>query len=649
MIDYKKSSRKDCFLGLHFDFHAMEGETVGTIIDIASIERMLDVTQPDLIQVDTKGHPGISSYETKAGVLPQQLNMNVLSVWREVTAKRGIRLYAHHSGLFDQAQAKIHPEWAVVSSEGVVSKDYMSPFSPYVDKILIPQMLEIAGEYHADGIWVDGECWGAFVDYSDNAQYAWKRKKGEQEVIPYPGDEKYEEYREFCRQGFRDYVTHYVTTVKKQYPHFEITSNWLYSYYVPEKREIPIDFISGDYSCYDSVRKARVIGRTCSNQDLTWDMIGWGQNAIPASWETRNRCTKEATQLCQEAAVTLALGGGFQFFNILYGTGGLVQEWAIDNWREVAEFCRQREEFCFHAKSLADIAVVFPSYYKNRKGREALFIGGAWKNVSNWVAMIKDAGYSCDIINETNLTKLDSYKVVVMPTATVYQPETRKQIEVFAKNGGIVIVDGGVNIDEKISGVNFLEGKNKLLFLDGKGRLSALETVYYEPELTMANDFLYCQEQNYFYEPEKHISGVIHRHGKGKVISLCTELGPVYGDNITYALKQYIKSMFEGCEYVPLVSVEGSDYADVTLMEKDGHIMVNIINMAGEHSVTGVRTFREIPKIGPLRVKVRTKQEPGRVIWQPEGKELKSIKTDDGYIYIIDSLEIHGILQIERE
>ena len=111
-------TRKDCFFGLHFDFHAMEGEEIGSIIDTDSIEKMLDATKPDMIQVDTKGHPGISSYMTEAGVHAEVMNMDVLKVWRELTAKRGIRLYAHHSGLFDIMQTKLHPEWRSLNAEG---------------------------------------------------------------------------------------------------------------------------------------------------------------------------------------------------------------------------------------------------------------------------------------------------------------------------------------------------------------------------------------------------------------------------------------------------------------------------------------------------------------------------------------------------
>ncbi len=44
----------------------MDGEEIGSIIDIESIEKMLDATEPDMIQVDTKGHVGNSSYMTRA-------------------------------------------------------------------------------------------------------------------------------------------------------------------------------------------------------------------------------------------------------------------------------------------------------------------------------------------------------------------------------------------------------------------------------------------------------------------------------------------------------------------------------------------------------------------------------------------------------
>ena len=634
----KAESRRECFFGLHFDFHAMEGEEVGEIIDIESIEKMLDETKPDMIQVDSKGHPGISSYMTKAGKHASVMHMDVLKVWRKLTEERGIRLYAHHSGLYDQTQAQLHPEWAVVSAKGEVSKEFVSPFSNYADEVLIPQILEIAGEYGVDGVWVDGEAWGAFVDYSENAQTAWQKEM--KKKVPYPGEEGYEEYREYCREGFRRYVGHYVEAVKAQYPTFEITSNWIYSHMMPEKRTVSVDFLSGDYNSTNSVRSARTIGLCLSQRNITWDLMAWGQSARPESWMTRDRCTKEANQLCQEAAIVLSQGGGFQFFNILYGTGGLVQEWAIPSWAETARFCREREKYCFQAKSMADIGVIFPEYY----GDSGLFDAGAWGNVKSWVNMIKDVGYSCDVIYEVEFNHLEKYKVLVLPSADRYRQETLDKLTEFVHNGGTLLADGGGELGEVISGVKF-EGKQKrLMFVDGGEGVSALETDYYAPLLNCASEFLYCYEQNYYYEPEKHVSAVINQLGKGHVVSLCLALSPVYEDNITYILKQYVRSLFGN--YKPFASVEGSDYADVTIMQKDHKVMVNIINMAGEHNANGVRTFREIPRIGPLYIRIRTAEKPKEVYFQPEGRKLELVDSTDGYRYLVGDLEIHGVVEI---
>ena len=484
-------TRKDCFFGLHFDFHAMNGEEVGSIIDTSSIEKMLDATKPDMIQVDTKGHPGISSYMTDAGVHAEVMHMDVLKIWRELTSKRGIRLYAHHSGLFDIMQAKLHPEWCSLDVEGnpngcFENGGFMSAFSPYVDKVLIPQIKEIAGTYKTDGVWVDGEQWGAYIDYSPWAKDAWKKETGKD--APLPEEDGYLDYVEFCREGFRRYVAHYIAEVKSEYPDFEITSNWMYSHAMPEKRTVPIDFISGDYNSSNSVNSARDLGRCIVAQDTTWDLMAWGQNARPESWLTRDRCTKEGTQLCQEAAVVLALGGGFQFFNILYGTGGLVQEWAIDSWTEVAKFCRERQEYCFGGKSIADIGILYSKYY----GDINLFTPRSFKQLRAFVSMTADAGLSCDVINEADMKNLEKYKVIILPSAEFYEPETLKIISDFAKKGGIVIADGGVDFGAEISGATFKEPVKKLVFPDCDGRLSCLDTKYFEPELKGAETLIDC-------------------------------------------------------------------------------------------------------------------------------------------------------------
>ena len=634
-------SRKECFFGLHFDFHAMPGDEVGSIIDIASIEEMLDATRPDMIQVDSKGHAGISSYMTEVGTHAEVMHMDVLKTWRELTEKRGICLYAHHSGLFDQLATKLHPDWARVDADGNPTDGAVSAFSPYVDELLIPQILEMAA-YGVEGAWIDGDEWRCFVDYSHWALDAYYKETGSTHA-PLPGEDGYDGYCAFCREGFRRYVARYVAAVKEKYPSFEITSNWMYTHTMPERRVVPIDFISGDYNCSNAVNDARVAARCILPQGLTWDLMAWGQNAKPLSWETRNRCTKEPEQLCQEAAVVLSLGGGFQFFNILYGTGGLVQRWAIPGWGEVAKFCRERQKYCFGAKSRADIAVIYPAYYRD----QPLFTGGAFHNLSGLVAMLSDAGFSADVINEADLATIDRYRVVLMPTADRYEEETVKRLDAFVRAGGTLIADGGIRLPEKMSGVRFSEPVRRLVFPDCGGRLTCLETECYPLSPTTATAVLDSYRGNYYYEPERDTAVTLNAYGKGKVACLAFSLSPVYSANVTYALKQFTKRLIAAVGYRAEVSVEGSDYADLTLMEKDGRIMANILNRAGEHNAVGVRTFREIPPTPPLTLRVRTATAPKSVTLRPEGIPLTAQKTDDGYTYTIDKIHIHSIAEIE--
>ncbi|MEZ4900452.1 MAG: hypothetical protein R2822_01095 [Spirosomataceae bacterium] len=63
--------RSDSFVGLHFDFHAGMSDThIGQTVTEAMIDSLLSQVKPDFIQIDCKGHPGVSSYPTKIGHKP---------------------------------------------------------------------------------------------------------------------------------------------------------------------------------------------------------------------------------------------------------------------------------------------------------------------------------------------------------------------------------------------------------------------------------------------------------------------------------------------------------------------------------------------------------------------------------------------------
>ena len=60
--------RKDSFLGLHFDLHPQNDDTVlGRDLTEEMVEKILIAIKPDYVQYDCKGHAGYLGYPSHVG------------------------------------------------------------------------------------------------------------------------------------------------------------------------------------------------------------------------------------------------------------------------------------------------------------------------------------------------------------------------------------------------------------------------------------------------------------------------------------------------------------------------------------------------------------------------------------------------------
>ncbi len=642
--------RKDSFFGIHFDFHAMEGQVVPSVWQPDAYEEMLDAVKPDYVQCDTKGHAGFSSYPTKVGVrAAMRDDIDILRFMRDATAARNIALYGHHSGLYDQQVGKFHPDWCVVDVNGEIDHDHASVFGPFVDEYLLPQLRELAGDYKLDGAWLDGECWGTRVDYSHWAVDAYKAKYGVEP--PRPSDNDYEKYREFCREGFKAYVKHYVDVIHAEFPDFQITSNWIWSAYMPEKETHEVDFLSGDYSSTNSVCSARYQGRVLEARNMVWDLMAWGHSAIPCSWTTRNRNTKELGQYCQEAAVTIAMGGAFAFFNIHYGFGGAIQQWAIPIWAKTAEFCRARQ-ICFKSRITKEIGVLFPSD-RNQPSNAGIFTGnpGSW-NLAQWLDLLQDTQYSTKVVFEYQLAEddLSEYKTIVIPPTANLSENAVNGLKKYVENGGKLLIDGpSAKHFDGWGGYASGAVTDILAFIDGGSALAGGETqgIALTPLDGHAVGAIY--NDNIYDSAHTH-AAVTTPLQNGRFCALAFNMALFYAKNRSTAIRRFLTSMLEGeLGYKPTVRVTGSHFAELCVAKKnDGTLLVNLINVAGEHNVANVRSYDEIPPIGPLTVTIAPSIPVKKVIQIPEDKELAVTRQADGSVSVsVERLEIHTVLQIQ--
>ncbi|MDW7656505.1 MAG: alpha-L-fucosidase, partial [Bacillota bacterium] len=314
----------DVFFGLHFDLHATENDIeLGKDLTVEHLVRHLSRIQPDFVQCDCKGHPGYTSYPTKAGVPSPGIVKDAVKIWRQATQQLGIPLGMHYSGVWDTAALKLHPEWGRVhpdrnnsagwpkpaTDEQGRDKNMTCPQSAYTDTYMIPQLLEIIDTYDVDGFWVDGENWASAPCYCDICRAGFSRWLGEDAIVPQaPGEPQWPEWLAYSRENFIDHVRRYAAAVHLRKPVCTVCSNWMYTVRQPDPVDAPVDYISGDFSWIWSAAKALVEARFMDSRKLSWDLMAW---AFSSHGKMQDWVFKSADALCQEAGVVLSCGGAF--------------------------------------------------------------------------------------------------------------------------------------------------------------------------------------------------------------------------------------------------------------------------------------------------------------------------------------------------
>jgi hypothetical protein len=645
----RRLRRAESFLGIHFDFHAGDDCTqIGKNTTREMLEQIIEQVHPDYIQCDCKGHRGLSSYPTKVGYPAPGFVRDNLRLWREVTVERGVALYMHYSGVWDTEALRHHPSWARIDEQGKRDKNNTSVFGPYVDRLLIPQLAELASDYGVDGAWVDGECWATVPDYGRKVLEAFRRDTGIREVPRKPEDAHFFEFLEFCREGFRRYLRHYVTELHRRYPSFQIASNWAYTSFMPEPVGIAVDYISGDYTPQNSVNSARLEARCIAPQGKPWDLMAW---SFSAKWGEGGWSTKSIPQLKQEAAIVLALGGGFQAY-FQQKRDGSIGPWQMKLMAEVARFCRARQKVCHHAKPVPQIALLYPgaAFYRRNPRLFAPWTG-LLVPMQGILQSLLESQYSVEVLMEHHLKRrLGEYPLVIIPEWDCLESSFREDLLGYVRDGGSLLAIGprAAALFEKELKVR-LAGEvreDACLWLEHGRWLGALKTPWQAVELLDgARPFGRLFHENDVIGPSE-VAATIASCGKGQIAGLYLNYGERYIHEATNTARGFLAALVEELFPRPLVSVAGSHHVDVTVNRIDGKLAVNLVNTAGPHANPQVYVFDDIPPVGPLQIAIRSAARPARVTLEPAGTPLAYTYADGEVRLTLPRLEIHDVIVV---
>ena len=586
--------RDQSFLGIHFDFHAGADCTeVGKNTTPEMINAIIDMVHPDYVQIDCKGHAGYTSYPTKVGNQAPGFVGDPLRIWRETTAGRGVALYMHYSGVWDTRAIELHPEWAATRADGTPDREKTSVFGTYVDQLLIPQLKELAGDYGVDGIWVDGECWATIPDYGERAVRMFRETTGINKIPNSAADPHWYEWMQFHREGFRKYMRHYVAAVRTEYPTFQICSNWAFTHHMAEPVSVALDFLSGDYSPNNSVNSARFAGRYLIHQGIPWDLMAWSFSYNPLPREQ-----KPALQLKREAAVILALGGGFQAYYTQNRDGSVRLE-ELTEMAEVAKFARERQAYCHHSVQIPQVALLLSTSDYQHSAR-SLF--PQYKGQSQGVLQcLLEGQHSVDLISEELLAPdMSRFPLIVIPEWENISPSFCVDLIDYAKNGGNLLLIGK----------------------ETSGQFAGLTGVR-----------LQGSDQ------------VIQAFGKGNIGFLPFAVGAAYEKNGDESLRKQVNVAVRSLFPNPLVDVSGSPWVDVSVSQLNGKRMVHLVNTSGDHKEAGI--IRTIEPVGPLLVSIRCDRKPSSITLQPAGKSCDFTYADGKAQVKVESVEIYDILVVE--
>ncbi|MBN1808303.1 MAG: hypothetical protein JW909_04490 [Planctomycetes bacterium] len=638
--------RTDCFFGLHFDLHPNENDSdLGADVSESMVDALLKKVKPDFVQYDCKGHRGYSGYPTAVGTPAPGIKKDSLKIWRKVTRRRGVALFVHYSGVWDTVAASAHPDWARIDENGAPDPNITSTFGPYAELLLIPQLKELARDYGIDGAWIDGECWAILPDYCDAAKRAFREETGHFVLPLKRGDTFWREFLDLNRHQFLRYLARYVQEVHRDFPDFQICSNWLYSTMVPEPVTVPVDFLSGDFSPGKSVNTARMEARYLASNNMPWDLMAWGFNrAQDTDWSH-----KAPVQLQQEAAVCISQGGGFQVY-YQPTRSGRIDGSLVGVMADVAAFCRKRKAASFRTDSVPQVAVILSSE-SIKAATDTLY---KWNDqqapAKGALHALLELGYSVDVLSEHQLfERSDSYPLIVLPECSALLPSFVEKLREYAASGGSLMLIGAApaRLFPKELGVRFSADPEETdAFIDADGVLGCCDGLWQPVSVPPARRVASRYAAHDTSGPADAAASV-SKFKKGRV-------GAIYGPAASVHLKTHLPAtrrligLLAGRLFPnPVVKLSAPPCVDVVLRRKGARVIVHLVNTSGMQQADDYTVVDYVPPVGPVELTVRLKRRPDKVSLAGESAGFTS-RWNAGRLRVrIDRIDIHAALVIE--
>lgn len=630
-------------LGLHYDLHARADDTeLGLRCSPKELVPMLRLMRPDFVQTDGKGHPGYTSWFSKTphASVPPKLKKDALKQWREAARQLGVPLHCHYSGIWDKAAGAKHPGWCAVKGKGrepvplvgqnagAPAGEEMCPRGPYVDELMIPQMLELIDRYEVDGFWIDGDIWATEPCYCPRCRAAFTKATGIKTPPQKTDDPNWPLWWNFTRESFEAYVTRYCDAVHARKPGVRVCSNWLQTFHDPGEPAVPTDWISGDNAWVNGLDDSRCEARFLSTRGKHWDIMLWtfycshGMGLPDSPWTA-----KPAGMLMQEAAVLLSFGGAVQLYESGPRDGRLVP-WRMRRWGGVGRFIQRRRALCRGSETIPQIAVLHSETHLRRTARTRnLMRGTDLEPVAGALYALLEAHFGVDVLDEwALLPRLAGFPAVFVPERHELSEAMVRALKAYVRRGGKLIVTGAESFGR--FGGAFLgvsAGKierDAVYYVPAGGGSTLLFSRTWRLVKPRAAKALGWLESTPLAGSERrvHPAATLNRVGRGAVAYIPADVCRDFHRNRYPLIREFVNEVTRQTVGPLPIAVKAPVAVDVALRRKGTRTIVHLVNRSsGIPNQPNNGAIDEIPAVGPVTITIKTARPPASVTAAWEG------------------------------
>lgn len=665
---------------IHLDFHTSEHiPGIGSAFDPEQFVATFKAAHVDSVTIFAKCHHGWAYYPTKVGAPHPNLERpDLLGDMVKALSAADIECPIYISVQWDERNARIHPEWRVMSAANqyhhavggdVSAGKQLSPawhtlclnHKGYRDELL-EMAREVLRSYETQGIFFDiiltpdcvcSECIGTMLEHGLDPEKPADRLKNDEWVnerfrsemsaalsAEFPGSRIFYNCGHIHKQGPQRFAS---------YSHLELeslpTGGWGYDHFPSSARyaaTLGLDFVAHTGKFHTS----------------------WGEFGG----------FKHPDALEYEAAQMVALGSKCLVGDQLHPDGAINP----DTYASVAPAYRRvaaLEPYLEGARQVSEVAILASEYFHPNGGRNSDADDGA-------AQVLQELKVPFDVIDPS--TGFDAYRLLVLPDDIVVDEAIAARLDAYVRQGGSVLLTGtsGLLDDGRFAVDAGIRSTGPVAFKPSyvqAGR--ALDTamtatpfvMYGTAQTILVEDAEVLAEvrPSYFNRSYRHYSS--HQHApddplaaalgaavtvKGRVGYIAYPIFTMYHDMGQPLYKYMVRGLIDRLVPDRALSTDLPSGGRATLTRQQTHGRHILHLLYGAPQIRGKRVpagdgvrvmemIEDIPALGPVSASLRLPQRPSRVYDAITGADVPFTMRGDRTEITIPGFRIHAALVFE--